>query len=291
MKPSTTMLERLSTSRFLVNRAQPSVGAGERRSKAKGAGLEFVDHRPYREGDDVRHLDPRLLARLGENFIRQFSVDKRLPVFILLDASASMGYGEPDKFAFARGLAQALGFIGLNGGDQVQAGVFTDGRLVWSPHVHGTSRAPILFDWLDGQEASGGGAFTDALRKALPHIKSASLLILISDFWGEEPARALRALDAAHHEIIAFHVSAPQEIDPKGIGDGPLDIIDAETGEEVELALDADVLSRYRKAFDEWQETLREQFVRRQGRYFALSSATDLEHLFMRQLRALGVIS
>jgi uncharacterized protein (DUF58 family) len=291
LKPSTALLERLATSRFIVARAQPSVGAGERRSRAKGAGLEFVDHRPYREGDDVRHLDPRLLARLGENFIRQYSVDKRLPIFIVADASASMRYGAPDKFAFATGLAQALGFIGLNGGDQVQAAVYADGRLHWSPHVHGTARAPILFNWLDEQVPSGRGSFTQALKEVIRHIKTASLLILISDWWSEDPGRELDALDAGNHEILAFHIAAPQELDPTSLGDGPIDMIDAESGEEVELSLDPDVLRRYRSAYAEWQEALRQHFTRRQGRYFALSSAGDLEQIFMRDLRASGVIS
>ena len=66
MRPSAAILEQLATLRLLPSHAVPSMGIGERRSASRGAGIEFAEHRPYRRGDDVRHIDPRVKARLGE---------------------------------------------------------------------------------------------------------------------------------------------------------------------------------------------------------------------------------
>lgn len=288
---SNTTLERLKTARFIATGAQPSVGMGERRSREKGMGLEFVDHRPYREGDDTRHLDARLLARLDEHYLRQYSVDKRLPIYVLIDGSASMRYGEPDKFVFAKALAQALGFIGLNGGDQVQLGLYANGRIEWSPNVHGAAQLHQLAGWIDARQAGGAGNFSEALRLAARDIRSASLLILISDWWTESPRSEMRALAARANQVLAFHIGAPQELDPSGLGDGPLDLVDCETGEEVELSIDSEMLGRYRKAIGEWQEHIKQLVTSAQGRYFPLASNADLEHLCTRQLRTAGVIA
>src|SRR5215471_6569209 len=141
MIPSPGLLTALMRSRLLVRRAHATIGIGERRSRGKGPGMEFMDYREYQPGDDVRHLDPRLYARTGSYFLRQ------LPVAIIVDGSASMAFGSPTKFDFARGLASALAFAGLAGGDVVEVGVSAGNRLSWSPRVRGMRRAPVIFDW------------------------------------------------------------------------------------------------------------------------------------------------
>ncbi len=288
---SPALIEQLSTSRFIADIAQPSVGVGERRSKAKGAGLEFADHRPYNAGDDVRHLDARLQARLGENYIRQYSVDRQLPITVLVDSSLSMRYGTPDKFDFAKGLARALGFVGLAGGDRVQLATFGDGRIAWSQRVQGANRAEILFGWLDEQSPHGKSSIVSALRDIRPDLRPGGLVAVISDFWVEDFSRELGALRADRQEILAFHVEAPQEADPGRLGSGPHYMVDAETGEEIEIQLSGSTMERYRQAYAEHVERLRAAFSTNHVRYFPVSSGEPLDMLMLRRLRASGVIS
>src|SRR5690348_13684450 len=99
---------------------------GERRSKRKGQSVEFADYRNYVVGDDLRFLDWNLYARLERLFIRLFMEEEDLHFFVLIDHSASMGFGDPTKLTYAKQVAAALGFIGLVNLDRVVVAGFTD---------------------------------------------------------------------------------------------------------------------------------------------------------------------
>ena len=289
--PPPRLLEQLSASRFLVDRAEPSAGIGERRSKTKGMGLEFADYRPYQQGDDVRHVDARLMARLGEAHVRQYLLDRQLPITIVVDASASMLYGTPDKYAYASMLAHVFAFIGLTSGDLVQAGVFGGGKLHLSPKVHGVGRADILFAWLNSQNTGGARPFTSMLEELERTLRPQGLLILISDWWGPSFERELDVLATSGQEILAIHVVAPEEIDPAALGTGAHGLIDIETGEEIDVMLNTETVALYQAAFAKRCESLKAGFRRRQGRYFQVSSSVDIEAFFLRELRGRGVIA
>ena len=289
--PPAHLLERLFASRFLVSHAQASVGVGDRRSPFTGAGLEFAEHRAYQQGDDVRRLDVRLLARLGENYVRLYSVDRQLPITVILDASPSMRYGSPDKFGFAALVCQLLGFVGLVGGEQIRMGAAIGGRLRWSPRFSGPNRAHALFEWIDRLEPADGERFGAVLREARPALRRKGLVFLVSDWWDEDVDAVLDALAADGQEIVAIHVAAPEEIDPAALGSGSQVMVDAETGEELELVLDSSAVRRYRAAFAEWTAALKRSFTRRQGRYFLVSTATSVQDFFLKDLRAAGIIT
>src|SRR5258706_14510119 len=98
MIPPAGLMTALMRSRLAARHAHATIGIGERRSRAKGSGMEFVDHREYQPGDDVRHLDPHLYARTGGYFVPQNSVPRQLASTIILDGSAPMHFGTPPKF-------------------------------------------------------------------------------------------------------------------------------------------------------------------------------------------------
>src|SRR5437773_8655029 len=104
---------------------------GERRSKRKGQSVEFADYRNYVKGDDLRHLDWNLYARLDRLFIRLFQEEEDLHFYVLIDNSLSMDFGAPTKLHYARQVAAALAFIGLVNMDRVVIEAFND-RLVQS---------------------------------------------------------------------------------------------------------------------------------------------------------------
>jgi uncharacterized protein (DUF58 family) len=290
VKPSPALLEQLSTARFMMTRATPSVGIGERRSGTKGVGLEFAEHRPYRAGDDVRHLDPRVMARLGESYIRQYFVDRQLPVYILLDGTRSMLAGAPQKFALAAEIAQVAAFVGLSAGDRVRVGVSGDGGFRWSQALQGGARAEILFNWFNDIQPGGRGDFGADVQKAVRDMGKSAYVLVLSDWWDDAMRRALDVLDGQGHEIIGIQIAAPEELDPTSLGNGSVLLVDDETGDEVETVIDEAVITDYRKTLEAFQAALRQRLVSRGGRFFALASTADVTRFFLRDLRAAGVL-
>lgn len=289
MKPSPALLDRLSRSRLNPRWAGASVGIGERRSKSKGAGMEFADHRAYQPGDDLRHLDLHLYARLGESFVRQYEVHRQLPIFIILDASRSMSHGEGARYRFARELAALIGFVGLAGGDQVRLAIGRSGAVEWSQRLHGPTRAQEIFDWLE-RAPGEGGSFTGCLPDAARDMPEKGLSIVISDFW-DVPPRELKALAAGGQEIWAVHVASREEIDPEILGEGAARFVDAETGEEVELDLTPEMIERFRRGFESWRGELRGEVEALGGRYLMLASDARLETLFLEDWRRMGLLA
>jgi uncharacterized protein (DUF58 family) len=290
MIPSPGLLTALMRSRLGVRRAHATIGIGERRSRGKGSGMEFMDHREYRPGDDVRHLDPHLYARTGGYFVRQYAVYRQLPIAIVVDGSASMNFGTPTKFDFALRLASALAFSGLAGGDVVEVGVYAGNRLSWSPRVRGLRRAPVIFDWLAGQHPGGSG-FVGALGEALRRLAHRGLAVLLSDWWVDNPEADLKVLGSLHQEIVAVHIASPQELDPVHLGTGETRLVDSESGHEIELLIDENVLDGYRTARAAWQERLRQQITNQFGRYLPVRSDASLDRLLLHDWRRLGLIN
>lgn len=105
---------------------------GERRSKRRGRSVEFDDYREYVAGDDPRHIDWNVLARLDRFFIKIFQEEEDLALHLVLDTTASMNAGEPDacnKLLFAARLAAALGYIGLVNNNRVVLSIMGPGGL------------------------------------------------------------------------------------------------------------------------------------------------------------------
>lgn len=291
MRPDAALLDRLSSSRYRLNRAQASVGVGDRRSRAKGAGMEFASHRPYREGDDVRQLDPRLLARLGQHYVREYFVDRQAPVYVLLDGSRSMQYGRPNKLARGMLLTQVFGFLALASGDSCQIGFAGQTGLHWSPRFHGKSRADLLFDWVGHDRGGGEAGLGATLSTAARDMRPRALVIVISDFLDAAAPAALQKLGAMGHDVLALHLAAPEEIDPGGLGGGTVTLADIETGESVEMTLNAALRQAYRESFAGWQAELAQAARTAQGWYYFLPTEAPIEPLFLSDLRRDGILS
>src|SRR5262249_51706834 len=98
---------------------------GEKRSKKRGRSVEFADHRPYAAGDDLRFLDWSIYARLERLMVKLFLEEEDQHLYVLLDSSASMDYGRPNKLRYAQRAAAALAYIGLVNLNRVGVGTFS----------------------------------------------------------------------------------------------------------------------------------------------------------------------
>lgn len=281
----------LARSRLRPLAALPTGGQGDRSSRAKGSGLEFAEHRPYQPGDDLRHIDPHLEARLGETYIREYNVDQQLPVTILLDTSMSMGTGEPAKLEFALRLAAAIGYLGLSGNDRVRLASYADERILWTRWFSGVRQTERMFAWLSALEAAGTADPSRLVREVVPQLPATGLVIMISDWLAHDPGRVPTMLGGEGRDVIGIHVHAPAEADPSLLGaGGDLRITDSETGEELEVALNDQALDEYRRAWREFTDGLRDSLLSQQALYLPVSSGADVESVLLRDWTRLGLI-
>lgn len=287
MIPSPILLQELARSRLRLTGATAAGGTGERRSRQKGPGMEFADYRPYETGDDFRYLDAGVFARRGEYHVREYEAYRPAQVMVLIDGSASMRFGEQQKFAFAGMLASLLAFAGLSGGDVVQLAVWSGGRVHYSPRVNGAGRASALFDWLARQQPDGAG-FGLALRQVLGQVRG-GLVVAISDWLDEEPTPASFAR-APGVEVLAIQVAAREEEEPGFDGQSEIRLRDAETGIEFDFTADRAALAQYRKVYADWQEDLRRRLVQAGCRYLYQRTDVDMALAVRSDWRRQGII-
>src|SRR6187200_2988415 len=134
-------LRRLEQLELVSRRLTAGRMKGERRSVRRGQSVEFADYRNYSAGDDLRQLDWNVYARLERLFVKLFVEEEDVTVHILVDASRSMDYGEPNKLDAARRAAAALGYLGLAGMDRVSIAFLGDGRATALKPMRGKRRA------------------------------------------------------------------------------------------------------------------------------------------------------
>ncbi len=190
---------------------------GQHKSPFKGASIEFVEHRQYYPGDEIRHIDWRAYGKTGKYYIKEYEDETNLRCYLLVDASGSMAYQKStlSKFAYAGQLAAALGYLLLTQRDAVGLTTFdTKIRDRFNPSTNPQSfhrLAQILEDCQPGSETSLAGV----LEQLLPTLKRRSLIIIISDFFDKLTPllNALKQFRHARNEVVLLHVVAPEEED------------------------------------------------------------------------------
>lgn len=261
---------------------------GERRSIRRGQSVEFADYRNYTHGDDLRQLDWNVYARLEKLFIKLFVEEEDVTVHILVDASRSMDFGEPNKLAFARRAAGALAYLGLAHLDRVSVAFLGEGRAVTLRPLRGKSRVFEVFRFLAEPRAERLTGLAAAARDYAGRLRGRGPLILISDLMDPGYADALRDLAGTRCQLSVLHVLAPEELDPDVPPDARL--VDNETGAGIEVTGDDDLVDRYRTRLAEWQEELATFCSRRGGAYVSVPSDLDLADLLFDVLRRRRVV-
>jgi uncharacterized protein (DUF58 family) len=274
-------LERLE---LLARKILRGLLRGEHTASRRGRGLEFHDFRGYRPGDDFRHIDWNIYARLDQLFLKLHASEEDLTLHLIVDASASMGFGEPSKFDHARRLAAALACIALHNFDRVGVNTFAEGLGASLTPSKARHHMASLLAFLGNLPCAGVTGFGAALRAFATRTRNPGLVILISDLLGAEDARdGIEALRHGGHDVVVIQLLAESEIDPPL--DGALCMVDAETGNELEVNVDEALRRLYQRRLDHRLREV-ESFCRRQGvEYLRASTAIAFEDVVLRCLR------
>ena len=262
---------------------------GGRRSVKRGQSVEFADYRDYSLGDDLRQLDWNVYARLEKLFVKLFVEEEDVTVTFLIDGSASMAAGHPSKLLFAKRAAAALGYIGLASEDRIAVSVL--GGRVARRHraLRGSGRVFRLLSNLSSiNEAAGPSDLVAAARHAGAQLTGRGVIVLISDLLDPAADRVIRELAATGSELIVLHVLSPEELDP-GL-EGDLRLVDAETGDGIDLTIDLQTIDAYKQRLAAWQASLAELAARRRASYVTVSSDLPLADLIFAELRRRRVL-
>ncbi len=265
---------------------------GERRSKKRGVSVEFADYRHYVHGDDLRFVDWNIYARLDKLFLKMFLEEEDLSLIIALDCSASMDWGDPNKFFFMQRLAMALGYIGLINHNRVTLYAFNDEEVLPLSSLRGRRRTKEIGQWLLDLEVMGSSEFDQAMRTIALNRQGKGVMIILSDFLFKEGyEQGLRYLSGRGFDTFALQVLSPQEIDPGKHGmTGDLRLTDTEDDDTADVTVSAPLLRRYRTNLDAYCGNLREFCVRRNMTHVMIDTATDLTTLILEYLRQRGLL-
>ena len=265
---------------------------GERRSKRRGVSVEFADYRHYAHGDDLRFVDWNIYARLDKLFLKMFLEEEDLSLILVLDASTSMDWGEPNKFIFCQRLAMALGYIGLTNHNRVTLCSFSNGELSRLSNLRGKRRIREMGEWILNQESTGDSRFNDAMKSLALSRQGKGVMIILSDFMFKEGyEKGLRYLSGGGYDTFLMQTLSPEEIDPGKHGlAGDLRLTDIEDEDTAEVTISAPLLKRYKENLDAYCGQLREFAVRRNVMHMTIDTGMDMDTLLLDYLRKRGLL-
>jgi uncharacterized protein (DUF58 family) len=284
-----SFLRQLERLQLLMRRPVRGGLKGGRRSVKRGQSVEFADFRDYSLGDDLRQLDWNVLARLERLFVKLYVEEEDVTITFLLDASASMASGRPDKLTFAKRAAAALGYIGLASEDRVTVAALAGRAARRQVALRGSGRILRLLAALSGISAGEGPTdLLAAARHAAAQLTGRGVIVLLSDLLDPDADRIVRDLAATGSELIVLHLLSPQELEPELEGD--LRLVDAETGDGVDVTIDLGTLDAYRARLGAWQDGFAETAAKRRATYVPLSTDVPLAELVFAELRRRRVL-
>ena len=259
-----------------------SGGGGERASRRRGGSAEFQDHRPYAPGDDLRRVDWAAFARTGEPVLKLFRAEEDSVLRILLDASASLAFGSPQKFEVARRVAAAIGYLALANGQRAQvltaqstqAGSRSLARVT-APRRGRDALSALLRD-LSEPRASGTADLARAVEQTLQQAGRPGLLVVVSDFL--DPGMVTKALGhacALGHQVALIQVLSREEVEPNY--DGDFAFVDVESQAQVELSMDAAAVDAYVARLAGLIDELRAWSRKHRGSYVRMTNDDALE--------------
>jgi uncharacterized protein (DUF58 family) len=190
---------------------------GAHKSPYKGFSVEFAEHRQYYPGDEIRHIDWRAYGKTDRYYIKEFEEETNLRAHLLVDASGSMAYkgAHPSKFEYAQYVAASLAYLMLHQRDAV--GLLTHDtqvRQIIKPKASAKHLLHLLHA-LEETRPGGETGMAPLWHELAGRIKRRGLIVILSDCFEQMPPllRALQHFRHERHEVLLFHVLAPEEVE------------------------------------------------------------------------------
>jgi uncharacterized protein (DUF58 family) len=191
--------------------------SGMHRSPHFGQSVEFLQHREYTPGDDLRHVDWQVWARQDRLYVKQFEEDTNMRVNLLVDVSKSMKYGTGalNKFDYGATVAASLAFLILKQQDAVGCMTFDDQVRARIPTLSKKTQLNSIIESLSSESPENKTDLADIFVKAAETYPRRGMMIVISDLFGDVEAtlKGLRLLRQRGHDVLVFHILDDDEIE------------------------------------------------------------------------------
>jgi len=230
---SPELFQKIKAIQIRTQRLVSDVFAGEYESAFKGRGMEFEEVREYRAGDDIRHIDWKVTARMGHPFVKVHREERELTVMLVVDVSSSGAFGTGAKLKneVAAEIAALLAYTAIKSNDRVGLVVFTDHVERYIPPKKGRAHVwRVIREILSFRPRRRSTDLTGALEYLSKVLRRRSVIFVISDFLDEGYQDRLR-IAGRRHDVTAVSVGDRREVELPPIG--ILELEDAETGETI----------------------------------------------------------
>jgi len=210
------LMARIARMELTARRIVDGFLTGHNRSSRHGFSVEFVEHREYGPGDDLRHLDWKVLGRLDRLMIKRFEEETNITAVILLDASASMAYASDalSKFEIGAYAAAGLSHLLSTQRDAVGLAIFDEGIRQYCPPSARRIAVANIVARLSGSVPQAKTDLAAVVKRAAGEVRRRSLFILISDLFVpfESVQGALKFLHARGHDALVLQTLDPAEL-------------------------------------------------------------------------------
>lgn len=271
------VLSRIGNLELVARRVVEGFITGLHHSPHFGLSVDFAEHRAYMPGDDIRRIDWRVYARTDRHYIKQFEADTNTDFTVVLDTSASMGFGSGGitKIDYARYLAACLCYFSSKQRDRVGLALFGSGAVKRIPP--GIKHLDLVLHELDNAETSGNDALLPPLRKLSEHLRRRSIVAIISDFYESAPAvtEAVRQLRQRGNDVIVFHILDRAELDFPY--EDAMTIVDLESGEKLPVVPET-LKEEYQKLISSHVEEVKKRMIEHGFDYMLLDTTKPLDY-------------
>ncbi len=262
----------------------------ERRSTRRGVSVEFADYRNYTPGDDFRYIDWNAFARLDELLLKLYEEREDLHIYILVDASQSMTYGELPKLIYAKRVAAALAYIGLSNLDRIGITAFNTTDMNRLPTERGKGKIFTVLNFLDQINGTGETDMEHAFRNFVHMTKRRGLVVVISDLFDPKGFTAgLNMLKFQKHDLFVIHIIDEKEVEPNLLGDYHL--VDIETDQLRPVTINENHIKRYKALFNKYCDDLDRYCTQREISLVRTMTKAPFEELILRIFRMGGFVS
>jgi uncharacterized protein (DUF58 family) len=270
--------------------------AGEHKSPFRGFSIEFTQHREYVAGDDIRHLDWKVLGRTDRYYLKQYEQETNYVAHLLLDGSESMRYGSGvkgqgsggagktvkpagvTKFDYGKVMAACLAYLILHQRDAVSVSLFDTAVRQYLPRTGNLASLHGIMSTLSAFNPTRATGIGGVLHAAAGQIRRKGIVILISDLFDDEQAilDGIQHLRFGGNEVIVFHTMDPYELEFPFTGNVEFD------GLEVSnklLTRPREVRKSYLRELARFQDRLREGCERNSSHYVPVNTGHALHEV------------